>query len=140
MSRNGTKHEPDPELVREAFELVGHHDLWRANILHAGVELGVFDSVNDTPKPAETIADELETDPQHTYRFLRAMVHYGLLSEDADRQFTITVLGELFQRNHPQSVSHAVRFFWSQEHRSAWWQLPDVIREGETNRPGGTRT
>ena len=132
MTHDATEIEADPALVGKALELLGVRDIWRSNILYAGAELGVFDSVDDMPKPSETIADELGTDPSYTYRFLRALAHYGLLAEHENRQFTLTSLGELFQTDHSQSVDHAVRFFRSREQRLVWLQLPDVIREGGT--------
>lgn len=111
MSHDSTGSEADPAQVGKALGLVGIRDIWRSNILYAGVELGVFDSVNDTPKPADRIADGLGTDPQYMYRLLRPLAHYGVLTEEDNRRFTITPLGELFETDHPQSVSHAVRFF-----------------------------
>lgn len=123
----------DPELVEEAFELVGVRDIWRSNILYAGVELGVFESIDGDPKSADVIADELGTDPQYTYRLLRALAHYGLMTEEENRRFTLTSLGEFFRANHPQSVSHAVRFFRSREQRLTWLQLPEVVKDGETD-------
>lgn len=132
MTNHSPETEADPALVGEAFELVGVREIWRANILYAGVELGLFECIDDTPTAGEAVADELGTDPEYTFRLLRALAHYDLFAEDEDGRFTITSLGELFRADHPQSVSHAVRLFRSPEMRRVWLQLPDVVAEGGT--------
>lgn len=120
----------DPELVGEALDLIGFRAIWRANILHAGVDLGMFEAVNGDSKPADTIADELGTDPQYTYRLLRALAHYGVMEEVEDRRFHLTDLGELFVADHPQSVEPAVRFFSSDFQRAIWQHLPSIVENG----------
>lgn len=118
------------ELTEEAEELIGTEAVWRGQILHAGVELGVFDQLGGDPIGASEIARELELDPDRTFRLLRALAHFGVLAEDEERRFTLTPLGTLFQSDHPESVQSEVLF-----NRSAPWlrsmlHLPAVVREG----------
>lgn len=120
----------DPELVGEALDLVGFQDIWRANILHAAVVLGLFEVVDSDPKPADTIAEDLGTDPEFTYRLLRGLAHYGVMDGDEDRRFRLTDLGKLFEADHPRSVSPVVRFHRSDFQRAIWQHLPAIVTDG----------
>jgi methyltransferase family protein len=77
---------------------------WRSQILYAGVKLGVFDALRNGPNKATAIAHELGLDPHLTYRLLRALGSLGLLSEDAERTFSLTETVELLRSDHPQTL------------------------------------
>ena len=104
---------------------------WRSQILYAGVELGIFEALADGPRTAREVADELELDPDNTYRLLRALGALGLLDEGPDGSFEITGRGELLTEDHPRSLRGVALLEESPEHYALWTYLPEFIRTGE---------
>jgi hypothetical protein len=103
---------------------------WQSQTLYAGVELGVFEVVDDYPKHAIEIADQLDIDPDKGYRLLRALGSLGLLEETNDRRFSITTAGELLQEDHPESLRDIALLEEGPTLYAVWTHLPDVVREG----------
>ena len=117
------------EAVRNVMDLTYGH--WRSQTLYAGIELGVFDAVGDDPTPASQIANQLELDPDQSYRLLRALGSLGLLDEHEDRKFTLTAEGALLRSDHPASLNGVVEIINSPDFVTPWNQIPDFVREGE---------
>jgi len=90
-SQTPTDAEPPEKLLSDAYDLVS--GLWSGRLLHTAVMLGIVDTLDETPTAAGTLADELELDPDATYRLLRTLAHYGVLTEDDDRRFALTPVG-----------------------------------------------
>lgn len=122
--------EPRVALVEEATELIGTEALWRGQILYTGVELGLFERLDDDPASASDIAAELDLDADNTYRLLRAMAHFGVLDEDEERRFSLTPVGDLFRADHPHSVRADLLFNRSPEWMLSMLHTPDVVAEG----------
>lgn len=127
-ARPGTEHEDNP--VQRAVDLVDVSGYWRGQILYASVELGIFETVGEDYRSVKVIADELDLDPGHLYRLLRALSQYGVLSEDEERRFRLTRVGECLQADHPESISGLVRFFQGPEYHAAWRHVPEIVAEG----------
>lgn len=115
--------------VRNVMDLT--YGLWRSQTLYAGVELGVFDAVGDEPTPASDIAEQLDLDPDQSYRLLRALASLDLLDEHEERTFTLTAEGTLLRSDHPASLSGVVEIINSPDFVTPWNQIPDFVREGE---------
>lgn len=130
-----TPHDSDANRVADVPEVA--HDLvtglWTGRLLRSAIEVGLIDRLASEPTPAETLAEELDLDRDKTYRLLRALGHHGVLTEDADRQFALTPVGERFQSDHPHSLRDEVLFLHSPEWVSAMFHLPEVVRDGEPN-------
>lgn len=120
--------EDDP--LKQAVNLVDISGYWRGQILHAGVELGIFETVGKEYRSVEEVAEELDLNPAHLYRLLRALAQYGVLSEDEARRFRLTRVGEYFRADHTESVRNLVHFFQGPEYHTAWQQLPEIVAEG----------
>jgi hypothetical protein len=103
---------------------------WRSQTLYTGVELGVFEAVDDRPKHAVEITDELDIDPENGYRLLRALSSLCLLEESKDRRFSITAAGELLREDHPESMRDIVLLEEGPTLYAVWTHLPEVVREG----------
>jgi hypothetical protein len=103
---------------------------WKSQILHAGVKLGVFESVGSEPRNASAIARELGLDPPLAYRLLRALASIGFLSEKESRHFAITELGRLVRKDHPQTLRGVVLLEEGPEHYAIWKHLPAMIADG----------
>jgi hypothetical protein len=104
---------------------------WRSQILHAGVELGVFEQLPDgATHSAATLAGEIGADPALLYRLLRALASIGLLYEDAERRFAIAPGGRILRSDHPQSLRAMALHEEGAAIYAVWRHLPDLIRTG----------
>lgn len=126
-----TNADAEQKTVEKAQDLV--MGLWTGRLLNAAVQVGLFERLDDEPTAAATLADELDLDPDRSYRLLRGLGHHGVLAEDADRQFALTAVGELFQADHPYSLQDEVLFLHSPEWVSAMFHLPAIVNEGDPN-------
>jgi hypothetical protein len=106
---------------------------WRSQTLHAGVELGVFNVIENHPKHVVEIVDQLDLDQDNAYRLLRAPASVGVLEETPERRFSLTDTGELLQEDHPDSLAGFVRLEEGPMHYAIWKHLPDIVREGKPN-------
>lgn len=104
---------------------------WRSQTLYTGVELGVFEVVEEQPKHAVEIADQLDLDEEKGYRLLRALGSLDLLDESGDRRFSLTPAGALLQEDHPGSLRGVALLEEGPSHYATWKHLPDIVRDGE---------
>ncbi len=106
---------------------------WRSQTLHAGVKLGIFDVVGETPRPSSEIAGELGLDPALMYRLMRALGALGLLQQDEAKKFAITEAGTFLHADHPQSLRAMTLLEEGPEHYALWKHLTDMVRDGKQN-------
>ncbi len=106
---------------------------WRSQTVYTGVELGVFEAVEQRPKHAVEIADQLDLDEENGYRLLRALSSVGLLTEAPDRRFALTDAGELLQRDHPESLRGITLLEEGPTHYAIWKHLGAIVRQGSPN-------
>src|ERR1700709_2437149 len=101
---------------------------WRSQILHAGVELGVFEQLPDhAALTAESIAHECGADPALLYRLLRALSSINLLHEDKLGRFSIAESGRFLRADHPQSLRAMALLEEGPVHYMAWRRLPEML-------------
>ncbi len=120
--------EPSEELLEEVHELFD--GLWSGQVVYAGVKLGLFEFVDDEPTAASTAAEQLDLDPEYTYRLLRALAQYGAMDAHGDGRFSLTEAGAFFREDHPESAYNQILSARSPEVLSAMTHLPDVVRDG----------
>jgi O-methyltransferase/methyltransferase family protein len=104
---------------------------WRSQILYTGVKLEIFESLGAVPKHASEIARELGLDASLSYRLLRALASIGFLNEKESQSFSITPLGELVRKDHPQTLRGVVLLEEGPEHYAIWKHLPEMVRDGK---------
>ena len=104
---------------------------WKSQILYAGVKLGIFESISTVPKHASEIARELGLDASLSYRLLRALASIGFLNEKDGQNFSITPLGELVRKDHPQTLRGVILLEEGPEHYAIWKHLVDMVRDGK---------
>jgi hypothetical protein len=104
---------------------------WRSQILYTGVKLGLFESIGTIPKPASEIARELSLDASLSYRLLRALASMGFLNEKEGHIFSITPLGELVRKDHPQTLRGVILLEEGPEHYAIWKHLADMVKDGK---------
>ena len=104
---------------------------WKSQILYAGVKLGVFDAIGTATKHVSEIAQELGLDASLSYRLLRALASIGFLSEKDGQNFSITPLGELVRKDHPQTLRGVILLEEGPEHYAIWKHLVSMVRDGK---------
>lgn len=104
---------------------------WRSQILYNGVKLGIFESLGIVPKHASEIALELGLDASLSYRLLRALASIGFLNEKNDQSFSITPLGDLVRKDHPQTLRGVILLEEGPEHYAIWKHLGDMVKDGK---------
>lgn len=102
---------------------------WKSQILYTGVKLRIFESLG-TSKRASEIAQELGLDPSLSYRLLRALASMGFLNEKDGQIFSVTPMGELVRKDHPQTLRGVILLEEGPEHYAIWKHLGDMVRDG----------
>lgn len=120
----------DPSPSAEAIELIDGSAFMRQRILHAAVDLCLFDALDDTYRSTDAVASNLDLDPSYTYRLLRALTVYDVVTVNDHREVALTPVGARFQSDHPQSVAAVIEYSLHPDHVAAWSHLPAIVREG----------
>lgn len=103
----------------------------RAEIITAGIKLGVFEVLDTEPCPFREITKHTDIDPEYGYRLLRALAAIGVLSQDSEWNFSVTEAGKYLSEDHPQSLMKYFLLETSQKNKTLWSYLPTLIEEGE---------
>jgi predicted transcriptional regulator len=107
---------------------------WKSQILYTGVKIGIFDYLTTNPKEIDQISQDLNLDKTMTYRILRSLASLGFLKEDMNgHKFSITTLGELLKKDHPQTLQGVLLLEEGPEHYQIWKHLPRMIKDGQQN-------
>jgi predicted transcriptional regulator len=107
---------------------------WKSQILYTGTKLGIFDYLTTNPKETGQIAKDLNLDETMAYRILRSIASLGFLKEEEEgRRFSITTLGDLLRKDHPQSLQGVLLLEEGPEHYQIWKHLARMIKDGQQN-------
>lgn len=88
-----------------------------AMIIHAAAKFGLADHLASGPKTAEELAGPTRTHAPSLYRVLRTLASLGVFTEDAQRRFHLTPLGEALKAGAPGAARATIltlagRTFW----------------------------
>ena len=118
---------PDPAPILHLVEAFRH-----SKTMFAAVGLGVFDALEEGPKPLDALAPALGVDADALGRLLDACVHLGLLTRSesgyADSPASAAYLTSKSPRRLTGYVNYSNAILWK-----LWGNLEGAIREG-TNR------
>jgi predicted transcriptional regulator len=107
---------------------------WKSQILYTGAKLGIFDYLTTNPKEIGQIAKDLNLNETMVYRILRSIASLGFLKEEEDgRRFSITTLGILLRKDHPQTLQGVLLLEEGPDHYQIWKHLPRMIKDGQQN-------
>ena len=107
---------------------------WKSQILYTGAKIGIFDYLTTNPKEIGQIAQDLNLNETMAYRILRSIASLGFLKEEEDgRRFSITTLGELLRKDHPQTLQGVLLLEEGPEHYQIWKHLSRMIKDGQQN-------
>ena len=94
--------------------------------------LGIFDYLTTNHKEIGQIAKDLNLNETMTYRILRSISSLGFLKEEEDgRRFSITTLGKLLRKDHPQTHQGVLLLEEVPDHYQIWKHLPRMIQAGQ---------
>jgi hypothetical protein len=99
--------------------------------IYVAVTLGIPEHLTDGPRSSDELARETETDPGALYRLLRALAAVGVLSEDDERRFTLTELGDGLRSDAPASLAGWAAYIAGPASWQAWGDLLYSVRTGE---------
>ncbi|CUR62506.1 putative O-methyltransferase [metagenome] len=98
--------------------------------VYAVARLGVADALGDGPRPAAEVAAGLGTDPDATYRLLRAAAALRLLREDTSGRFALTPLGATLRADRDDSMRPVVLMIGDPAYQAVWGRLPESVTTG----------
>lgn len=99
--------------------------------VYAAAKLGVADVLADGPLPADDVAAETGSDPDATYRLLRACVMFGLFTESADGRFGLTSLGRGLRSGAPGSMRPVILMLGDPQYQGPWGRLAYSVETGK---------
>jgi hypothetical protein len=75
-----------------------------SRVVYVAAELGLADRLAGGPMNSTELAQATQTHEPSLYRVLRVLASLGVLTEDADRSFDLTLLGERLRTDVPASM------------------------------------
>ena len=86
---------------------------WVSKILYATAKLGLADQIAAEPKSAAELAGPLGVHAPSLHRLMRTLASLGILTEDTERRFSLTVMGEALKTGAPGSARSTLLSFCS---------------------------
>ena len=100
--------------------------------LYVAAQLGIADRLHDGPKRSEQLSLEIGAHERSLHRLLRALASLDVVTERDDGAFALTQVGALLRRDVPGSMRAAVLYYGGRRHWTAWGQLLESVKSGET--------
>jgi O-methyltransferase/methyltransferase family protein len=99
--------------------------------LHVFATLGIPDHLVGGARSSDELASLTDTHAPSLYRLLRALAAIGVLREEEERRFSLTLLGEALRSDTPETIAGWAAFIGRPYHWNAWAHLLHSIRTGE---------
>jgi hypothetical protein len=104
---------------------------WVSHIIHAAAKLGLADHLAKGAASAEQLAGPTGTHAPSLYRLMRTLASLGLMSEHADRRFTLTPLGEALRTGAPGSARATILTMASDWFFGGWGEFMYSLQTGK---------
>ena len=127
---NGPEQLSPPALVMQM--ITGH---WVSQLVGSLCRLGIPDVFAEQPLTSAAIAKKCGSNPDATYRILRAATGLGLFKETRPDTFQLTPLGEVLKSDAPGSLRDFSIAETDHGHWMAWGRLVDAVKSGERAAP-----
>ncbi len=128
-----------PEHLVSQIELPPHAQLvqmamahWISRILYVAAKLDLADHLANAARSADELAGPTGTHAPSLYRFMRALGHLGLLTEDAAHRFTLTPLGLALKSGAPGSARASILTLASDWMSHGWGHLLYSVQTGKS--------
>lgn len=105
---------------------------WLTQAMYAASKLGIFDELAKSPASADVIAARVGSDPQATFRLMRALASNSLLTLRRDGRFTLTRMGRVLTSDAPGSMAPMLQFVGHPKHWEHWGHLLYSVKTGKT--------
>ncbi|HEY6493266.1 MAG TPA: methyltransferase [Trebonia sp.] len=116
---------------RPTMALLGMiHGYWNSQVVRAAADLRLADHLAHGPLTAREVAALESSDPDTTYRLMRACAGLGLLAHEGDGCFSVAPAGALLRSGVPGSLREHALAFGAPGHWLPWGQLPEAVRKG----------
>lgn len=99
--------------------------------IHVAATLGIADLLKDGPRHSDDLAVATHTHPGALYRVLRALAAVGVFHEDAERRFSLSLLGQCLRSDAAQPVGSYAILVGRPHQWRAWGDLLHSVRTGE---------
>lgn len=109
---------------------------WSTQVIHAAVQLGIFDCLGRGAALSGEIAESVGAHPRSTFRLLRALSSLGLCRDRGAQRFELTAAGALLRTDAPDSLAALARH-WGSRTWSALAHLEQSVRSGAPWPRGG---
>lgn len=103
---------------------------WVSQSLYVAAKLGLADLLALTPQQPGSLAQATATDPQALLRLLRALASLGLLEENADGYFHLTLLGSYLRTEVPGSLRSLALWNGGLSYQ-VWRELEYSVKTGQ---------
>lgn len=111
---------------------------WRSFALHAGLRLGIFEELDDSPRTVSELANRIGADPDALARLLGALVATDLVSFDGDGFSATEAASRFLKHSSEESIASMIlhHHFLSR----AWTDLHESVLSGQPVRESASRT
>ena len=99
------------------------------NVLHSLVSTGIIDKIDKDPKSLHQIAQDCDLNEDVLYRLLRFAIAMGVINLNGDN-YNLTESGSLLSKDHPRSMSTAVRLVCSEPWQKSWANVSKSVATG----------
>jgi hypothetical protein len=103
--------------------------------LHAAAQLGLAEILAGGPLAAGEIAGRAGSDPEATYRLLRALSGFEVFAERPDGRFELTPMADALRGDAPDSMRGIALLMGHPLFWEDWGQLLRSVRTGEASLP-----
>ncbi len=120
---------PQPAPAAQLMKLIEGRLI--GNMLATAVEMKIADQLKDGPKSAHDVATAAGTNPDATYRLMRALSNAGVFEEHEGQRFSLTPVGERLRTDVRGSLAGLARFYGASWHVAAWQELHHAVKTGK---------
>lgn len=104
---------------------------WVAQALYVAAKYELAEAVAEEPRTAKQVARLVGTNPDATYRLMRALATYGVFSEDKEGRFSIGPTGDPLRKDSPDTVCGLILMFGHPVHWEHWSNLGYSVETGK---------
>src|SRR2546426_9971582 len=105
---------------------------WVSRLVYVAARLGLADHLAGGPKTAAELAEPTRTHASSLHRVMRALAGLGILSEDDNRRFALTPLGEALKTGAPGSAHSTILALAGEWWWRGWEQVDYCLATGST--------
>ena len=105
---------------------------WVSQTLYVAAKLSLADHLTNGPMSAEQLAGPTETHADSLHRFMRTLASLGLLTEDSQKRFSLTPLGEALKTGAAGSARPTILTLASEGWVRGFGQLLHSVQTGES--------